>query len=908
MNGADDVSLYAPEPDGAVVRVRDTRVDVLVLTALKAELDAVLGLGFKWTEVRDAKGFRYHRCSLPSSFGGELIVAAAWIGEMGQTSAALRGQPLVHELAPECLAMCGICAGDPEKVSLGDIIVANQLWPYDEGKQTDAGFYHAMKLFQLERTWGMDAAFAADWIDVEALAHGRPPTKDAQTRWLLHALHVHQFNGGPSPADHPARKQDCPSYTKRLKAALEAGLVTRQGRSILLTDTGKDRVDEDAMLDPDGAPSDPKHCIHIRAMATGSAVIEDETIFRRLQRINRETIALDMEGAAIAELAVREEKRFLVVKAVQDFANGQKDDTFRAFGCRASAMFLVAFLQKYLKPKRDDHVHEKHPVRPEFDQERENPFVGRVERAAALKHPKAKITRRRVEPPFAGLLELDIEDERFSKIEIVAVLDAPITPDIVAQFITTAERPFRHDNPHLRSTIVHTGEPAPREFREETSRRSNIALITFREYQGLFDMKPYLEWQTRRLLQSIVYPPDMYVDAPAEYQVFGSRAWTKIENALEHLIDLLKSPDQRRFALVLGEFGAGKTFLLRELARRMHVNDHGVWPVLLEMHLLEKRHDLPALLGAHFGQADVPGYNFRAFQYMLNEGRIALLFDGFDELADRVTFDTVTDHFNTVLSAVQGDQAKVVLSSRRQHFLSEAQAKEGLEKHYVKLALTKQAEQVPGFRLVMLKPFDEPQIRHYLLNALKDENAANDRYALIDEVKDLLGLSHNPRMLGFIAQIPEEKLREAKRNEEGKITSASLYNELVKHWLDGEHERIRRITTQACISRRALDQGVTELALLMWHARTKVVVRDQIRDMLADAMRSLGEPALDPHVIAHLFLSGSLLVRDADGNFAFMHRSVMEWLVAREAAQEVEKGNHSLALECIEYVNGWLRR
>jgi hypothetical protein len=33
--------------------------------------------------------------------------------------------------------------------------------------------------------------------------------------------------------------------------------------------------------------------------------------------------------------------------------------------------------------------------------------------------------------------------------------------------------------------------------------------------------------------------------------------------------------------------------------------------------------------------------------------------------------------------------------------------------------------------------------------------------------------------------------------------------------------------------------------------------------------------------------SGSLLVRDAEGRFSFVHRSVMEWLVAGATAREV---------------------
>lgn len=866
-----------------------TSVDIVVLTAVQDELDALLSVGDggrdAWQESRDVGGFRYYQRKFQRP-RDSFTVAAAWVGEMGQTSAVLRAQQLLHQFSPSCLAMCGICAGDRMQVSLGDIIVADKLFTWDEGKRVaDPGkpevFFHDLRSFDLNASWRMDAAFLAREIDLSRLEKIRPLSADAQNRWILHALHAHETEDKPVPTNLPDRAKQCPDWTARLRDLVARGLVIRKGSTLALTESGRDVVDEDLVLYPDGLPPPPPLRVHVGALATVSSVTQDPTIFENMRRFVRSAKGLDMEGAAIAEIAARFDKRALVVKAVQDFADGSKDDTFRAFACKVAAEFLLAFLEKHFE--RDER-HEQDERRRGLDvEEFEDPFLGKVERIAALRHPKAQIKRHRVDTPFAGVLEVEMDQDGFSEPSVVAALSKPISRDLVMHFATRIERPFRELFPYLRSTIVHQGDVAPRELRLEAHHRG-IQLVCFREYQGLFDLTKYLDGQTRQLSESKIYPPAMYVDAPASYEVLGHRERTHVDNALRHLLDLLASEDQRRFALVLGEFGAGKTFLLRELARRMHVEKHPVWPVLVEMRLLEKRHDLASLLGAHFGKADVPGYNFPAFQYMLNEGRIALLFDGFDELVDRVTYDAVTDHFNTVLSAAEGRAAKVVLSSRRQHFLSENQ---------VKLALTEQAQRIPGFRLMLLEPFGEVQIRGYLRNVLMSEREANQRYALLDEVKDLLGLSHNPRMLGFIARIPENKLREAKAR--GTITASDLYDLLVKDWLDFEHQRSQRISTQKGLSRDALDNGVTALALSMWHARTKEVSVAQIRDVLAEAMKP-HEPALDAQEITHWFGTGSLLVRDADSRFSFVHRSVMEWLVARDAASDVREGRNPDAL------------
>jgi hypothetical protein len=98
-----DVALYAPEPapEGTpVTRAGERSVDVLILTALQDELEAVLALGEKgragWQEREDRKGFRLYRRTFPNRRGAALTIAVAWSGEMGDRTAAMRAQQLNH--------------------------------------------------------------------------------------------------------------------------------------------------------------------------------------------------------------------------------------------------------------------------------------------------------------------------------------------------------------------------------------------------------------------------------------------------------------------------------------------------------------------------------------------------------------------------------------------------------------------------------------------------------------------------------------------------------------------------------------------------------------------------------------------------------------------------------------------
>ena len=71
------------------------------------------------------------------------------------------------------------------------------------------------------------------------------------------------------------------------------------------------------------------------------------------------------------------------------------------------------------------------------------------------------------------------------------------------------------------------------------------------------------------------------------------------------------------------------------------------------MRSLEKAHTLDELVAQHLARAGMERIDLKAFHYMLEQGRVTLLFDGFDELALRVTYARAADHFASVLQAAR---------------------------------------------------------------------------------------------------------------------------------------------------------------------------------------------------------------------------------------------------------------
>ncbi|WP_437760194.1 pentapeptide repeat-containing protein [Sorangium sp. So ce1389] len=889
------------------------RVDALVVTALQDELEAVLALGEGgrdgWREARDPAGFPYYVREVPNDRGQPLRVAAAWSGRMGESAAAARAQGLIEELDPGCLAMCGICAGRRGEVSLGDVIVADRVYSYDEGKRVAPGgdggggeFFHDIETYNLERTWNMDAAlFAREFERQAPLARERPPSKASQAWWLRHALYASQVEGGPPPVLLPERAARCPGWTERI-GELEAQGVLRIGDGGLeLTEAGVAQVRRDRVVHPDGPPPARPFRVHIGPIATGKAVQEDAGLFERLKPIGRRVLGVEMEAAAIGYVAERLGRRSIIAKAVSDHGDHEKDDSFRAFACRASAEFLFAFLRRYLSPDRVDRAGRGRALRrlpgrargghaePHGDdillpgEGRSDDFLSRVERVCRLREPEGvKIEWFDAPLPFGVYLRVSVNEGGIVRIAPLAALESGISTEAVSAFLESVDASYRRDDPGLVSTLVYGGEPAPEELVRYASAR-RVRLVRFLEYQGLIDFRGYLAWQSANLERDPTYPPALYVDQRVALST--GQAESLHERALDALTELLDS-EHSRFVLVLGDFGTGKTFLLHELARRMGKAGGALTPVLIEMRALEKARDLNALIAQHLALAGLGKIDLPAFRHMLAEGRIALLFDGFDELAFRVTYDRAVEHFDTLIQAAQGKAAKVVVTSRSQHFISEQQ---------VRSALAEKAALLPGYRLARLLPFTEAQIHRFLVNRLGGEEAADARMRLLADVRDLLGLSANPRMLGFIAEIEEAQLRQAKAGD-GEITSAGLYRLLLDRWLVWEYERAHPKGAQPGLSVAQRWRAVTELATRLWQRTEQSVSIRELPAELIAALQALGRHELDVAVAAHQIGSGTLLVWDDQENFRFIHQSVLEWLVAREAAEEVQRAGEAAAL------------
>ncbi|WP_232835554.1 TIR domain-containing protein [Actinocorallia populi] len=433
------------------------------------------------------------------------------------------------------------------------------------------------------------------------------------------------------------------------------------------------------------------------------------------------------------------------------------------------------------------------------------------------------------------------------------------------------------------SELVFLGPPPPRSLREDALRRG-VRLRSLTEFQGLLDLSSYVTGQALRLAGDRLYPPDLYV--PQRYRELDGDSAAVRDDLTGAMLDLLAA-DHGRFVLLLGDFGRGKTFALRELARRIPGELPHLIPILIELRRLDKAHSVDALVAAHLAAHGEDLIDLRAFHYMLRQGRIVLLFDGFDELVTRVTYERAADHLEALLAAAEG-KAKIVVASRTQHFKSHAQ---------VFTVLGERVGTLPGRRVLGIADFTPAQIRAFLVNRYGNAAAADRRMAMLRGVEDLLGLAQNPRMLGFIADLPEERLH-AVALARHAISPADLYQEILASWLRHEEERVRGVPgAPAGLSLDELWRAARILALRLWETGETYLRVDDLTEVAA-ALTDLadGTAGMSQGQTAHAVGAGSLLMRTDEGLFGFIHGSVAEWLVARHIADELSGGVEPAAL------------
>jgi hypothetical protein len=331
----------------------------------------------------------------------------------------------------------------------------------------------------------------------------------------------------------------------------------------------------------------------------------------------------------------------------------------------------------------------------------------------------------------------------------------------------------------------------------------------------------------------------------------------------EYVDSWLKNSEDSLLAL-MGIFGMGKTWFCKYYAAKLaqqHLKDAGDHriPILISLSDWKEVRNIEAHIQHVLTKSayrDVG--NYEAFMHLNRCGRLLLIFDGFEDMEERVEERVAMENFKRIAGIIT-EKSKVILTSRQLFFEHLKPLKEIMEA-------------VPGgprFKTLTLQEFDDDQIRHALQKRIPDRwEYWWNQISVIDRLKDV---ASRPVMIEVISKASPQI-------EIGRIDSATLYRSCIT---EGWIKQACRVDDEQTVA--LVYDFVRGLACEMFTPQAdRTIAREEFH-------RRAGEIFSSPELTKRL--TDLLVLHRQTGKYTFSHLSFMEFLVADRIAEELSHTN-----------------
>lgn len=294
-----------------------------ILTALPVEFDAMVAqLGNVEHQVSrvDEVIREYVFGTLPGRNGGhhEIVVARSGVGT--NISATLT-ERLFRDFNLEDILMVGIAGGIPrvdpkdEDIRLGDVVLSGRkgVVQYDMVKIRGRGEQQANNPMPPSRAW-------------TTLAEGMPSSQDTMKKYndRLKKAQAETAYKRPSGSTDVLRNDSDPKSPKTIRRAKDPRRKTFASLAF------------------------------VGAVGSANRVVKSHKERERVRK-SYGVIAVEMEGAGVAEAAMSNGRPFFLVRGICDYANNSKNDKWHGYAAMAAATFAATLIEAMpLSEKTDD--------------------------------------------------------------------------------------------------------------------------------------------------------------------------------------------------------------------------------------------------------------------------------------------------------------------------------------------------------------------------------------------------------------------------------------------------------------------------------------------------------------------------------------------------------------------------
>jgi WD40 repeat protein len=518
--------------------------------------------------------------------------------------------------------------------------------------------------------------------------------------------------------------------------------------------------------------------------------------------------------------------------------------------------------------------------------EKAKSFEERVAELFALLGYRTTVDYKRDDMQFDVRLELS-----FGLIPIHALveckdLDRPVTQQHVREFASKVEYATKVDQlPYQAILIARSGYA---NNAHEVAKNLRVNLQTYEQLlRSLVDLRPNLETAIRAFQGTALERLYVEQDVVFESDIKPEQEIPR-KGLTESVLKWLKEPSGTFLAL-LGDFGCGKTSFSKrlacELAVKARAEEGARAPVLIDLREGGSTTvTLESLLTQHFQRLSSQPFNPQALLQLNREGYLVLIFDGFDETIAYTEPSRYVESLRQILRAAEG-KAKVLMTCRTHYFRDKPDALSQLGKT-PSVITTQGATQLyeeiqvrPGSEIGYLLEFQEEQISAYLRKALlppADWKAFREQ---IRNTYNLDNLAERPFLLEIIVKTLPRLLQ-----KQGDVTLADLYESYCESWFS--HNDLRLTLT-----RERKVALVEYLARLVWDSPENRVHYSLLFEKATEFFKDKPLTIYDKERVDYEVRTALFLHRDAEGYYSFIHRSFLEFFIARTVRAGLAAGD-----------------
>ncbi len=430
--------------------------------------------------------------------------------------------------------------------------------------------------------------------------------------------------------------------------------------------------------------------------------------------------------------------------------------------------------------------------------------------------------------------------------------------------------------------------PGAQEWAEATKGR--IRLFTLGQfYRLLIDFKPYIHWIEGEYARLKIEPH--YVDLGCEKRLYDEQGQLLSRDTykpIDDYVDAWLRDPARRHISILGDFGTGKTwfcwhYATKQMARYQADPDRQRLPVLITLRDYAKAVDIRQvitdLLINRYKIRLTGGY--KAFEKLNADGKLLLIFDGFDEMESRVGRRTTVRNFWELAKVVAVPGSKALLTCRTPYFKTAREVQQlfgrgGEAPPPLDPEMVIDLRDKPEFEVVHLLKFTPEDIRLALQKRRPDD--WEEYEAQIQATYNLPDLAQRPAMLDMIVQSLPDLERAT------TINLATLYEAYTDGWIERSIRGDRTVLTNLKKARFFTE----ELAWEMFERGEPTLHYSKFPERVK---RFFGlEQAEEIDYFAHDVRAQTYLGRDEAGNYSFAHKSFGEFFVAKRLYKQLREG------------------